>query len=124
MAVCLIVDDSLIARLVARKAVAAMGYDVREAVDGKAALVACAASMPDAILVDWNMPVMNGIDFLKQLRAMPGGDVPGVIFCTSEDHPGHLQSAIGVGADGCIVKPLSDAAIQRSFSQAGLIGIA
>lgn len=121
MAVCLIVDDSLIVRLVARKAIEALGFDIRESVDGRAALEACGKSMPDAVLVDWNMPVMNGIDFLKGLRGMPGGDAPVVIFCTTEDDPRHLQSAIGVGADGCILKPLSGGAIQASFSQAGLV---
>lgn len=121
MAVCLIVDDSLIVRIVARKAIEAFGFEIREAADGKAALNACGQSMPDAILVDWNMPVMNGIDFLKGLRGMPGGNAPVVIFCTTEDDPRHLQSAMGVGANGCILKPLSGGAIQASFTEAGLI---
>lgn len=122
MAVCLIVDDSLVARLVARKAVSSLGFAIREAPDGGAGLQACARFMPDAILVDWNMPGMNGMDFLRGLRAMPGGELPVVILSTTEDDPRHIQSAMQLGADACVVKPLNGGIIQKSFAAAGLIG--
>lgn len=122
MAVCLIVDDSLVARLVARKAVSSLGFAIREAADGGAGLQACSRSMPDAILVDWNMPGMNGMDFLRGLRAMPGGELPVVILSTTEDDPRHIQSAMRLGADACVVKPLNGGIIQKSFAAAGLIG--
>lgn len=124
MAVCLIVDDSLIARLVARKAVSSLGFSIREASGVELGLQACARSMPDAILVDWNMPGKSGIDFLERLRAMPGGDLPVVIFSTTENDPRHIQSALRLGADACVVKPLNGGVIQKSFAAAGLIGTA
>src|SRR5260221_9565961 len=96
---CLIVDDSRVVRMVARKILQDLGFETHEAEDGRRALEACLKRMPDAILLDWNMPVMNGIDFLRELRKTPGGDTPKVIFCTTENDIAHIQEAIGSGAD-------------------------
>ena len=74
MKTCLVVDDSRVIRKVARRILEDMGFEIAEAGDGMEALAWCRAAMPDAILLDWNMPVMNGIDFLRQLRAEPGGE--------------------------------------------------
>ena len=73
MKTCLIVDDSKVVRMVARKILEELEFETREAVDGQTALEACKTAMPDAVLLDWNMPVMNGIDFLRELRNTPGG---------------------------------------------------
>ena len=67
------VDDSRVIRKVARRIIEDKGFEVAEAADGMEALAWCRAAMPEAILLDWNMPVMNGIDFLRQLRAEPQG---------------------------------------------------
>ena len=80
---CLIVDDSKVIRMVARKIIRELGFETDEAADGAMALEACRKTMPDAILLDWNMPVMNGIGFLKVLRGLPEGGMPVVIFCTT-----------------------------------------
>jgi two-component system chemotaxis response regulator CheY len=118
---CLIVDDSRVVRMVARKILQDLEFEILEAEDGKAALDACKQRMPDAILLDWNMPVMNGIEFLRQLRAAPGGDLPKVVFCTTENDLAHIQEAIGAGADEYIMKPFDSEIIQSKFSQVGLI---
>jgi CheY-like chemotaxis protein len=65
---CLIVDDSRVVRKVARRIVEDLRFDADEAADGQQALETCRKSMPDAVLLDWNMPVMNGIDFLRAIR--------------------------------------------------------
>ena len=65
---CLVVDDSKVVRMVARKILADLKFDIREATNGEEALNACKQKMPDAVLLDWNMPVMDGIDFLRELR--------------------------------------------------------
>ncbi len=70
---CLVVDDSAVIRKVARRIIEALGMNVSEAEDGSAALEVCAASMPDAILLDWNMPNMDGYTFLQALRRSEGG---------------------------------------------------
>ena len=67
---CLVVDDSRVVRKIARRILEAHGYAVSEADDGQQALDACRAQMPDCVLLDWNMPVMNGLDVLKRLRGI------------------------------------------------------
>jgi two-component system chemotaxis response regulator CheY len=118
---CLIVDDSKVIRMVARRILEGLHFEIAEAADGKMALEACQKSMPDAILLDWNMPVMNGIDFLKQLRQLKGGAAPLVIFCTTENDLAHIQEAISAGANEYIMKPFDSEIIEAKFSQIGLI---
>ena len=88
--VCLVVDDSRVVRKVARRILEAHGFDVAEAGDGQQALDACRASMPDCVLLDWNMPKMDGYDFLRALRRLPSGDRPKVVFCTTENDVAHI----------------------------------
>ena len=57
---CLVVDDSAVIRKVARRILEGLSFRISEAEDGEQALAACRADMPDAVLLDWNMPVMDG----------------------------------------------------------------
>ena len=66
---CLIVDDSKVVRMVARKILEGLNFEIDEAEDGQKAIEACVRDMPDAVLLDWNMPVKNGLEFLQELRA-------------------------------------------------------
>ncbi|MBU0726079.1 MAG: response regulator [Alphaproteobacteria bacterium] len=118
---CLIVDDSRVVRMVARKILEQLEFAIDEAADGKAAVEACEKHMPDAILLDWNMPVMNGIEFLRALRQMPGGDKPVVVFCTTENEMSRIQEALMAGANEYIMKPFDSDIIQSKFEQVGLI---
>jgi len=118
---CLIVDDSKVIRMVARKILQELDFETEEAADGKQALDACIAKMPDAVLLDWNMPVMSGIEFLKELRVLENGDKPIVVFCTTENDIEHIQEAIGAGANEYIMKPFDSEIIQAKFSQVGLL---
>ena len=118
---CLIVDDSKVVRMVARKILEGLDFRIEEAEDGQKALEACRRQMPDAVLLDWNMPVKNGIEFLKDLRATPDGEQPIVVFCTTEDDLAHIQEAIAAGADEYIMKPFDSEIIQSKFSLVGLL---
>jgi len=118
---CLIVDDSKVIRMVARKILQELEFETREAADGKEALDACISTIPDAVLLDWNMPVMSGIEFLRELRKLPGGDKPIVVFCTTENDIQHIQEAIEAGANEYIMKPFDSEIIQAKFSQVGLL---
>jgi two-component system, chemotaxis family, chemotaxis protein CheY len=118
---CLIVDDSRVVRKVARRILEDLHFNIEEAADGKLALDACLKKMPDVVLLDWNMPVMNGIDFLRQLRRAPGGDNPVVVFCTTENDIQHIQEAIGAGANEYIMKPFDSDILQAKFAQVGLL---
>ncbi len=122
MATCLIVDDSRVVRQIARKILEDLKFTCTEAEDGKKAQEACSKAMPDAVLLDWNMPVMNGIEFLRELRKMPGGDKPKVLFCTTEADLNHIKEALSAGANEYIMKPFDSDIIQTKFSQVGLIG--
>jgi len=118
---CLIVDDSKVIRMVAKKILQEMRFETEEAEDGKGALELCQARLPTAVLLDWNMPVMSGIEFLRALRAMPGGDKPVVVFCTTENDIEHIQEAIEAGANEYIMKPFDSEILQAKFAQVGLI---
>jgi two-component system chemotaxis response regulator CheY len=118
---CLIVDDSRVVRKVARRILEELEFAIEEAADGQLAMEACQRKMPDAILLDWNMPVMNGIDFLRALRGMSGGDAPVVVFCTTENDIKHIEEAVGAGANEYIMKPFDTDIIQAKFQQVGLL---
>lgn len=118
---CLIVDDSRVVRLVARKILEELDFQTMEAEDGAQAMEACRTNMPDAILLDWNMPVMNGIEFLRELRAYENGTQPVVVFCTTENDLSHIREAMSAGANEYIMKPFDSDIIQSKFAQIGLI---
>jgi two-component system chemotaxis response regulator CheY len=118
---CLIVDDSRVVRKVARRIIEELRFAADEAADGAAALAACRTAMPDAVLLDWNMPVMNGLDFLKALRREPGGDRPVVVFCTTENDMAHIAEAIRCGANEYIMKPFDSEIVESKFAEVGLV---
>ena len=110
MRTCLVVDDSRVVRKVARRILESHGFMVEEAEDGQVALDACRRSMPDGVLLDWNMPVMTGIEFLKALRKEFG---PSDIS--------FIQQAIEHGAQEFIMKPFDDEILMGKFEQVGLL---
>ena len=95
--------------------------EVAEAADGQEAVEACKDAMPDAVLLDWNMPVMNGPEFITALRQMPGGDSPVVVFCSTENDMAHITEALSRGANEYIMKPFDGDIIKSKFEQVGLI---
>jgi len=105
MKTCLIVDDSKVIRKVARHILETLEFQVEEAGDGREALDRCEASMPDVVLLDWNMPVMSGMECLRALRRTESGDAPKVVFCTTENDIAHIRAAIEAGADEYVMKP-------------------
>ena len=118
---CLIVDDSRIIRKVARRIVENLGFEVDEAADGAEAMAYCVSAMPAVVLLDWNMPVMDGLTFLRQLREQPGGDRPKVLFCTIETHPERIAEALSAGADDYIMKPFDGEILQSKLDGVGAV---
>src|ERR1700760_2276337 len=94
MKTCLVVDDSSVIRKVARRILEGLDFHISEAEDGEKALEACRRELPDAVLLDWNMPVMDGYDFLRNLRRMAGGGKTEVVFCTTENDGEHIARAL------------------------------
>ena len=121
MKTCLVVDDSSVIRKVARRILEGLDFKIVEAEDGEKALEACKRAMPEAVLLDWNMPVMDGYHFLTHLRRMPGGDIPKVVFCTTENDVAHIARALSAGANEYIMKPFDKEIVEAKFQEVGLI---
>ena len=120
MKTCLIVDDSSIIRKVARRILEDLEFQISEAENGEDAVATCRRELPDAILLDWNMPKMDGYDFLRALRGLPGGDRPKVVFCTTEN-VAQIARALQAGANEYIMKPFDRGIVQAKFQEIGLI---
>lgn len=121
MKTCLVVDDSSVIRKVARRILEGLDFEISEAEDGEKALEVCKRGLPDAVLLDGNMPVMDGYEFLRNLRRMPGGDRPTVVFCTTENDVAHIARALHAGANEYIMKPFDREIVTAKFQEVGLI---
>jgi two-component system, chemotaxis family, chemotaxis protein CheY len=121
MKTCLIVDDSSVIRKVARRILEGLEFQIFEAEDGEQALDVCRAQMPDAVLLDWNMPKMDGYEFLRVLRRLPDGDRPKMVFCTTENDVAHIARALHAGANEYIMKPFDKDIVEAKFQEVGLI---
>ena len=124
MKTCLVVDDSSVIRKIARRILEEMNFQIIEAEDGEKALEVCKRELPDAILLDWNMPVMDGYEFLGHLRRLPGGGAPKVVFCTTENGIDHIARALNAGANEYIMKPFDKDIVAAKFEEVGLFQIA
>ena len=121
MKTCLIVDDSKVIRKVARQILEPPDFQVEEACEGREALDRCISSMPDVVLLDWNMPVMSGMEFLKLLRQRGHEDQPKVVFCTTENDMAHIRAALEAGADEYVMKPFDRETLHIKLQ---LVGVA
>jgi two-component system chemotaxis response regulator CheY len=115
---CLIVDDSSVVRKVARRILEDLDYIVDEAEDGQEAFDKCRQEMPDAILLDAQMPIMSGLEFLKLLRAFVGGEKPHVVYCTIENEIGAIAMALKAGASDYMMKPFDRQILESKFELA------
>lgn len=118
---CLIVDDSRIIRKVARRILEDLAFEVQEAADGTEALEVCVAAMPDVVLLDWQMPIMDGMTFLGRLRGLPDGREPKVLFCSVETRADRIAEALSAGADEYVMKPFDGDILQSKLAEVGAI---
>jgi len=114
---CLIVDDSSVVRKVARRILEDMDFIVDEAEDGQEAFDKCRQEMPDYILLDWHMPIMSGLEFLKLVRAYVGGTQARIIFCVTEYDVGQIALAKKAGANEYMMKPFDREILESMFSE-------
>ena len=121
MKTCLVVDDSIVIRKAARRILEALDFKIIEAEDGEEALGVCQRNLPDAILLDWVMPKMDGLEFLRALRRLPGGGKPTVVFCTTQNDVAHIARALQAGANEYIMKPFDRHSVQTKFQEVGLL---
>ena len=117
---CLVVDDSKVIRKVARHILETLDFTVEEAGDGREALDAVAVAAPDVVLLDWNMPVMNGMEFLRALGDLALTPRPKVVFCTTENGTAHIRAALDAGADEYVMKPFDRDTLASKLQFVGL----
>ena len=113
---CLIVDDTSVVRKVARRILEDLDFIVDEAEDGQEAFDKCRQEMPDAILLDWQMPIMGGLEFLKLLRAFVGGQTPYVVYCVTEYDIGQIALGKKAGANDYLMKPFDRDMLESVFA--------
>ena len=121
MTTCLIVDDSKIVRKVVRRIVEVFGFTILEAENGREAVEQARANTVDVMLLDWNMPVMDGMECMIEIRADASIHQPKIIFCTTENEFSKIQQAMMNGADEYVMKPFDEAIIAGKLSQLGII---
>jgi two-component system chemotaxis response regulator CheY len=118
----LIVDDSKTMRTIVGRIVRELGFETAEAGDGHEGLARLEESgPPDLILVDWNMPDMNGYDFVKATRANPVYESTQIVMVTTESLLGQMSKALDAGANEYVVKPFTKEIIQNKLALLGLV---
>jgi len=117
----LIVDDSRFVRGYLRGLLEEKGIECAEAGDGQAGMDQLKAGVPfDIALIDWNMPVMNGLDMLKQMRSDGFADVKVMMVTTGAENDFILR-ALDAGADEYLMKPFDDEALTEKLAMLGLV---
>ena len=120
----LIVDDSTTMRMVLKMHLKRLGFDVTEAINGRDALDRL-KEMPkaDLVMVDWNMPEMDGIAFIRAVRAEGYATLPLLMVTTNTDRA-HVAQALDAGADEYIMKPFTGDMIREKLEMLGLLAAA
>ena len=119
MAHCLIIEDSEVIRFVARKTLEQLGHDVTEAVDSPEALVKCRENLPDVVFLDWDMPSLGALDFLKGIHELRDGEKPVVILCATENDAQQFALAKAAGAPFHVLKPYDSKTLAAVLADAG-----
>ena len=115
----LVVEDEESIQALIRFTLEQAGFGVESALSAEEARTLLAQELPDVVLLDWNMPVMTGIEFLVQLRQRPGGDQPKVVFCTTNSDNGDIRKGIEAGADEYVIKPFDHHTLHRKLQGIG-----
>jgi two-component system chemotaxis response regulator CheY len=117
---CLVVDDSAAIRRVIAGMFRDLQFQVEEAPTGLHAVEHCKTKVPDIVMLDWNMPVMDGITCLRELRGAALEKQPVVVMCTTESQISKIEQALALGADEYIMKPFSREVLLDKLAQLGL----
>ncbi|MCI5044967.1 MAG: response regulator [Aquisalinus sp.] len=120
MATCLIVDDSEVIRLITRKILENLGHSAVEAPTAEEAVELCDADMPDVVFLDWDLPSLGALDFLKGLSEIKKPQRPAVVLCATENDGQQFALARAAGARYHILKPYELSTIRAVLEQAGV----
>ena len=118
----LVIDDSRAMRMLLKRELVALGFEVAEAGDGNEALARLAELGPvDVVLVDWTMPGMDGMTFVHQIRSDPAYEEMRVVMITSESDPAQIFHALMAGVDEYATKPITREALSEKLGLVGLV---
>jgi two-component system chemotaxis response regulator CheY len=118
----LVVDDSRAMRSILARLMTNLGFEVAQAGDGQDALDQLEAGLrPDIALVDWNMPVMDGLTFIKSVRARDEFRDMSLMMVTTESEHTNIVRALAAGAHEYVIKPFSDEVITEKLALLGLV---
>jgi two-component system, chemotaxis family, chemotaxis protein CheY len=119
----IVIDDSRAMRLILRRIAAQVGFEVSEAGNGREALdlIAAAETPPTLALVDWNMPEMNGLEFVTAVRADPRYREMTLMMVTTEGEQSQIVRALAAGAHEYVIKPFTPDAIVEKLALLGLV---
>ncbi len=120
----LVVDDSRAMRLILSRSLTSLGYEVSTATDGKDALDLLERESPELslLLVDWNMPNMDGLEFVKRLRANPRYASAPLMMVTTETEVDQMVKALEAGANEYVMKPFTPDIIEGKLRLMGVLG--
>jgi len=121
----MVIDDSRAMRLILKRIAGQLGFEVSEAANGREAMDLLAAddSPPDLALVDWNMPEMNGLEFVTAVRADPKYRAMTLMMVTTEGEQSQIVRALAAGAHEYVIKPFTPDAIHDKLQLLGLVGV-
>ncbi len=120
----LVVDDSRAMRMILTRSLTNLGYEVSTAADGQDALDLLEREAPDLalLLVDWNMPNMDGLEFVKRLRANPRYATAPLMMVTTETEVDQMVKALEAGANEYVMKPFTPDIIEGKLRVMGVLG--
>jgi two-component system chemotaxis response regulator CheY len=118
----LVVDDSQAMRVLLRRMLHDLGFEVREASNGREALESISRDgKPELILVDWNMPEMNGLDFVRAVRRELGDHEMPLMMVTTETETSQVVKALAAGASEYLMKPFTKEALHDKLNLLGVM---
>ena len=121
MKIVLLADDTPVIRKVGTRLLEDLGFVVMQASDGREALALCRDNMPDAAIIDWDMPDMAGIDVIGEIARLPEAIDTKLIYCTSETLVSEMMRAKRAGASAFLLKPFNRALLAQKLEETGLL---
>jgi two-component system chemotaxis response regulator CheY len=121
MKTCLIVEDSALIREITSRIVRDLGFSPREASKAIDAVAECKHATPDVVLLDWDLPQLEALDFLKGVAQLPPENRPPIVLCATEHDQQQFTLAKAAGAAHVLMKPYDGRAVAEKFAEMELV---
>lgn len=121
MKTCLIVEDSDVIREIAMRILKDLSIEPKECENAAVALDACRQAKPDVVLLDWDLPQLGALDFLRGAAEFPQDERPAIILCATENDPQQFALAKAAGAAHHVLKPFDRQTIEAKLAEIGVI---